>query len=356
MGPLSEESGELQSSKPGLLAGHYALQWGRSPKRAESRLDGARLDGARLLQWGRSPKRAESTVLRGTRAPRRDASMGPLSEESGERSRSARPALASRSFNGAALRRERRARRTRGGCASRTRASMGPLSEESGERCSALDPCAARSRASMGPLSEESGERDRRRESSLATRRASMGPLSEESGEAVADADRRRTVVASMGPLSEESGESAYWIAGGVGGWKLQWGRSPKRAERSRGPGPPRARRGRFNGAALRRERRAVRRERGFDDVRSASMGPLSEESGELRGNETRHRVRRGFNGAALRRERRGSTYDERTNRKHVKLQWGRSPKRAESVKAGQDEAMRAALLQWGRSQMRAVS
>ena len=60
------------------------LQWGRSPKRAETeRLLGLQ-DEERKLQWGRSPKRAETIRRLCERRASQAASMGPLSEESGD--------------------------------------------------------------------------------------------------------------------------------------------------------------------------------------------------------------------------------------------------------------------------------
>ncbi len=89
MGPLSEESGE----SPALMVADVidtVLQWGRSPKRAESEVDKKFGGIVQKLQWGRSPKRAESSRSRLRSRTQSAASMGPLSEESGEGSRKMR--------------------------------------------------------------------------------------------------------------------------------------------------------------------------------------------------------------------------------------------------------------------------
>ncbi len=159
-----------------------------------------------------------------------------------------------------------------------------------------------------------------------------------------------------MGPLSEESGETRCGGKVSTSTW-------------------------RFNGAALRRERRDVSFAIGIPNLPLASMGPLSEESGEpvpvpapvpkaqlqwgrspkraesarkliperpvchvLQCGAALRRERRelvdvaarelnrcGFNGAALRRERRVSSSSPKPAEAGL-LQWGRSPKRAESL------------------------
>ena len=206
MGPLSEESGDATQPPPMWLRQSCfngaalrrerrlgvrspvgwlwtELQWGRSPKRAETDCRSLNSLSPPTLQWGRSPKRAETG-------------------ESGKRGINA-----SDSFNGAALRRERR-RRPR---------------HASKNRPNGFNGAALR--------------RERR-------------------------------------PI-EQRAESLFSV-------QLQWGRSPKRAETGPGfRGRLHLHRPRFNGAALRRERRPQASWRQAWPTRMASMGPLSEESGD---------------------------------------------------------------------------
>ncbi len=135
----------------------------------------------------------------------------------------------------------------------------------------------------------------------------------------------------------------------------LQWGRSPKRAERrptpARTPGSPVS----FNGAALRRERRVPRttqrstsssaasmgplsvesgerpRDRAEARRRPASMGPLSEESGELAEVESDRGGPRTASMGPLSEESGEIDSMLATKAEFPELQWGRSPKRAES-------------------------
>ena len=81
MGPLSEESGDPMEEAEVWQV--FLLQWGRSPKRAETCTSIGWPMSIDSLQWGRSPKRAETPAgLKSEKIPK--------------------------SFNGAALRRERR--------------------------------------------------------------------------------------------------------------------------------------------------------------------------------------------------------------------------------------------------------
>ena len=108
MGPLSEESGDCGTHGFLWYPQHW-LQWGRSPKRAETGAQNPLTERAeRMLQWGRSPKRAEAVQEKSSSEGDPLASMGPLSEESGDPSCYA-------------------------GTQSVWHASMGPLSEESGD-------------------------------------------------------------------------------------------------------------------------------------------------------------------------------------------------------------------------------
>ncbi len=132
---------------------------------------------------------------------------------------------------------------------------MGPLSEESGDVARSLNTSPVSSPlqwgrspkraetlttggsmytyfiASMGPLSEESGDIPRLQPIAAGLRLASMGPLSEESGDWNGSWFRSEVASASMGPLSEESGDPKVGVCASP--WRI-----------------------RFNGAALRRERR----------------------------------------------------------------------------------------------------
>ncbi len=258
------------------------------------------------------------------------ASMGPLSEESGEFEERPQKARRSTGFNGAALRRERRGTQasTRGSTsrsfngAALRRERRGTSSRLRRRRRSCFNGAALRRErrevnpgtpgpfvdgASMGPLSEESGEHRRGRDASRDARAASMGPLSEESGEEILRLrllQHHRCFNGAALRRERRAGENPV-LEGTL--TELLWGRSPKRAERwrARAPLDPTTRSS-FNGAALRRERRddvlnrpppcsvcfngaALRRERrGLRMLPrkackhvEASMGPLSEESGE---------------------------------------------------------------------------
>ena len=92
-------------------------------------------------------------------------------------------------------------------CFQQIAASMGPLSEESGDLSIACMVASIAADASMGPLSEESGD---------PCRRAAMGSLVAGFNGAALRRERRRGNQtrrnpppnrASMGPLSEESGD-----------------------------------------------------------------------------------------------------------------------------------------------------
>ncbi len=263
--------------------------------------------------------------------------MGPLSEESGEPPAGEREGVPRRA------------------------ASMGPLSEESGEHELGHLPDRLRHAASMGPLSEESGElRDLRpreharrllqwgrspkraerldRASGEDTRRiASMGPLSEESGEfSKVTQLAEECFQASMGPLSEESGGDGNSRSGGSRLHHASMGPLSEESGERRPCGGRRTRtRACFNGAALRRERRAAKRPKAPVFLHHASMGPLSEESGEAGGG-----PKKKFGGSTHLHHASMGPLSEESGEVVVAgaaepfvapLQWGRSPKRAES-------------------------
>ena len=62
-----------------------ALQWGRAPRSAETQIV-IRATGTDIeLQWGRAPRSAETALWAGPQAGSVVASMGPRSEERGNR-------------------------------------------------------------------------------------------------------------------------------------------------------------------------------------------------------------------------------------------------------------------------------
>ncbi len=283
-------------------------------------------------------------------------SMGPLSEESGEPQPPPQrpPRLAH--FNGAALRRERRAAAIRPRGALGRVTSMGPLSEESGEHArratldrlvNALQWGRSPKRAERSPSSPSASPKNHhfngaalRRErrvrvpddSRFRRELTSMGPLSEESGEAfAASLICAANETTSMGPLSEESGEMKWSPRGRASTHDFNGAalRRERRASRRWRPTRPRATH--FNGAALRRERRAPP-----PPLRSPlALSPLqwgrSPKRAERRRFASSSRAqKRHFNGAALRRERRGPLSLLPLLPSPSSLQWGRSPKRAE--------------------------
>ena len=157
-----------------------------------------------------------------------------------------------------------------------------------------------------------------------------MGPRSEDRGDvaSVAAVTASELLQWGRGPKTAET------IRAHVSGsmtWKLQWGRGPKTAEtRPAGAAEPGAERfngaavrrprrlpndvrirlgyGGFNGAAVRRPRRPARGTSARTTSGDASMGPRSEDRGDLRAVH-------------------GKDVD-------VVLQWGRGPKTAETLPA----------------------
>ncbi len=279
MGPLSEESGEHELATACVDPDNASMGPLSEESGGSSSLPTGSPLSAKSLQWGRSPKRAEST-----RARLRSNSAGPC-------------------FNGAALRRERRGH------------------GEERERCRLGD-------ASMGPLSEESGEPGQRR-CDAASGRASMGPLSEESGEE---------------PREEKKLAKS----------KLQWGRSPKRAERAVDPFHLRPFPTCFNGAALRRERRVSVLSHVESSTETLQWGRSPKRAERPLQRRRLQQLSRRFNGAALRRERRDCLCPWFSTVIWYELQWGRSPKRAERDLHDGTPRHPERLLQWGRSPKRA--
>ena len=131
------------------------------------------------LQWGRAPKSAETLLARRYQPVRRDASMGPRSEERGNTEKTLEKCVT-------------------------VYASMGPRSEERGN-AAALDDLGDVSPASMGPRSEERGN--------VALKKVACFSLMLQWGRAPKSAETSR-IAASDSPTS-----------------MLQWGRAPKSAE-----------------------------------------------------------------------------------------------------------------------------
>ena len=159
-------------------------------------------------------------------------------------------------------------------------------------------------RASMGPRSEERGE-ECRRCAQVRADTASMGPRSEERGELCREASHLPHRFASMGPRSEERGEGTSSGVCSAIFFGLQWGRAPRSAERRCRACANAGRGWRFNGAALRGARREGVGCLRLRSVFTASMGPRSEERGEVENAERASRTTARFNGAALRGARR---------------------------------------------------
>ena len=229
------------------------LQWSRSPERAETDIRSMMQAETWLLQWSRSLERAETTFLSVSVAWIRFASMEPLSGESGNQmltpdsdvsyeasmeplsgesgnlvsqSLSGSPSY---SFNGAALRRERK----------RT----------------IIAPDSGTGRWLQWSRSPERAETTHTSCASASDRAASMEPLSGESGNGwtLGTCERIKGLQWSRSPERAETSDFSRWYEAGH---RLQWSRSPERAETSTsaqtGGFPPAS----FNGAALRRERK----------------------------------------------------------------------------------------------------
>src|SRR5579875_2734142 len=164
---------------------------------------------------------------------------------------------------------------------------MGPRSNERGN--SVFDHHReAAARASMGPRSNERGNAG---ETGSGTRfaAASMGPRSNERG----NASKRLLLLlscfgASMGPRSNERGNTGAPPHVGLYSWSLQWGRAQMSAEIWNDK-PERTQEEGFNGAALKWARKWMPAELG-NRRRSASMGPRSNERGNMSG-EVGHRM-----------------------------------------------------------------
>jgi len=206
MGPSSEDDGKLSTRDSGAL-----VPW---------------------LQWGRRPKTTERSHPAPRFRQRRCASMGPSSEDDGKYSGpSTSTALDIPSFNGAVVRRRRKA----GG---QTKATTW-------------------------------------------IPKASMGPSSEDDGKVKSSRKTLTSHLASMGPSSEDDGKHAFgWgisrMAPGFNGAVVRRRRKVKGRITAAPSGT------RFNGAVVRRRRKASATSNMRARPSWASMGPSSEDDGKM--------------------------------------------------------------------------
>ena len=275
-GPHSGECGELVVT---ILdaARTLLLQRGRTPESAESRAARAPGSGHRRFNGA-----ALRRVRRGWSGPRH---RGPRPRFNGAALRRVRRASATRStsirstgFNGAALRRVRRAARHGRGRHAQERASTGPHSGECGEVL--------------------------RRRRDFAAPCASTGPHSGECGELLLVAGRIVELTVLQRGRTPESAESRECVRHSPGRCKLQRGRTPESAESSQAR--PQGARGRSLQRGRTPESAESRRRRAAPSCRDALQRGRTPESAE-RGQRGRdhQRLTQGFNGAALRRVRR---------------------------------------------------
>ena len=308
------------------------LQWGRGPETAESadRALGA-VAAVDALQWGRGPETAERRDGVAKRRSDRRASMGPRSGDRGElisagcamprRSwlqwgrgpETAESAMRApmrcarhRGFNGAAVRRPRRVAQSSHERLQRSTASMGPRSGDRGER----EPTCSRASA----ISGFNGAAVRRPRRGSADVPASAIVERRFNGAAVRRPRRARRAAGVSSARADA----------------LQWGRGPETAERRSIASPSDSRR-----RALQWGRGPATAESQLVSCSSiagiaASMGPRSGDRGEATCIDRRGRREARFNGAAVRRPRRAAA---RTSRVAAddRLQWGRGPETAES-------------------------
>ena len=218
------------------------LQWGRDPKTAERVRLRPLVPHEQVLQWGRDPKTAErragsvafgwgSLGFNGAaiRRPRKAAKPAALRG----------PCLG---FNGAAIRRPRKGRRSwrRGG---RYEASMGPRSEDRGKRRPAATiaaVCEGFNGAAIRRPRKAGGQgADRHRGT------ASMGPRSEDRGKTAGVAGDSSSRHGFNGAAIRRPRKARVPLLGHGVAPLLQWGRDPKTAESrqppNRWPPPPRA-------------------------------------------------------------------------------------------------------------------
>ena len=205
MGPRSGERGRLEHLSE--LSDCSPLQWGRAPESAEGDLAEFGSEFHDSASMGpRSGERGRSR-FGGRREGSCSASMGPRSGERGRQHRGSRPSDRAKGFNGAALRRARK-----------------------GEVVVGLW---TRRVASMGPRSGERGRAPVEFALLCVTARLQWG----------------------RAPESAEGRGSPRWFLGGT---RLQWGRAPESAEGPATSTWTRSAGSRFNGAALRRARKAT--------------------------------------------------------------------------------------------------
>ncbi len=278
MGPRSEERGEVMRL-PALCRPPTPLQWGRAPRSAER---------SGRQSSSRHTRCFNGAALRGARREKRDgdpvpcdgsASMGPRSEERGEKGLLPLPATA-------------------------TPASMGPRSEERGEGVPRFPGNRRRPRASMGPRSEERGE-GAGIFAELASKPASMGPRSEERGELDFRYSPKSALVASMGPRSEERGERPVARLENRGRCERFNGAALRGARRENRRPRPRRWRSCFNGAALRGARRGWHVDGAERCANALQWGRAPRSAESLERGAGGGVDSTGFNGAALRGARR---------------------------------------------------
>ena len=325
----------------------------------ESVIASRRHAAASLLQRSRHPKTAESAGRLHRASGRLGASTEPPSEDGGEHPRFWQGHRWPRRFNGAAIRRRRRgvpdictARpitpRFNGAAIRRRRRARGPQHHRG------TPP-----RASTEPPSEDGGEVMPRFAILSGREGASTEPPSEDGGEfsePVIVVSRDATLQRSRHPKTAERPEPMHHAALLL--MPLQRSRHPKTAERPIRPSSFAPSCNRFNGAAIRRRRRAWVPKGAPLPIPGASTEPPSEDGGELRvrrgnlarrdgasteppsedGGEQRPQGRKrrgpqGFNGAAIRRRRRAADHGT-ADQLFGELQRSRHPKTAERAGA----------------------
>ncbi len=273
------------------------------------------------------------------------ASMGPLLDSSGERERSAvRPLLAplaSRRFNGAAARQQRRGGASRGAMRPRSAwLQWGRCSTAAERPAPPVDLVALDGDASKGPLLDSSGEASRERAAVRdAERLLQWGRCSTAAESRELRRSRCRSPTgASMGPLLDSSGEVRLVATRGAGTELLQWGRCSTAAEsRSARPlrdhpagnasmGPLLDSSGEIESSAVGPTAPGAMR---------ASMGPLLDSSGEAPTDAStlRATARRASMGPLL--DSSGEVGPRRASRPARPLQWGRCSTAAESYITG---------------------
>ena len=157
-------------------------------------------------------------------------------------------------------------------------ASMGPPSDEGGNRERPTGR-SARSRASMGPPSDEGGNH-RRHDHPPLPAQASMGPPSDEGGNPPAPVSMAFLTPLQWGRPPMRAETSMYLACASVTAWPLQWGRPPMRAETRRNFGGPDGRTHASMGPPSDEGGNSLAEKEREAAVGRASMGPPSDEGG----------------------------------------------------------------------------